>query len=68
TTHGTYIHLDNIPTALATLQDQYRNVDKKALLDTSALNYESFYIWFLLPVFLFLLTELFLPDRKSVTE
>lgn len=68
TTHGTYIHLDNIPTALATLQDQYRNVDKKALLDTSALNYESFYIWFLLPVFLFLLAELFLPDRKSVTE
>jgi Ca-activated chloride channel homolog len=68
TTHGTYIHLDNIPTALATLQDQYRNVDKKALLDTSALNYESFYIWFLLPVFLFLLTELFLPDRKSITE
>ncbi len=68
TTNGTYIHLENIPAALATIQDQYKNVDKKALLDTSALNYESYYIWFLLPVFLFLLTELFLPDRKEVKE
>lgn len=68
TTHGTYIHLEKIPAALATLQDQYKNVDKKALLDTSALNYESFYLWFVVPMFLALLAETFLPDRKKVTE
>lgn len=68
TTNGVYIHLDNVPAALASLQDQYKNVDKKALVDTSGLNYESFYLWFALPVFLFLLAELFLPDRKKVVE
>lgn len=68
TTNGTYIHLDNVATALAALQDQYKNVDKKALVDTSGLNYESFYIWLVLPMFLFLLTETFLPDRKKLAE
>jgi Ca-activated chloride channel family protein len=67
-TNGVYIRLTDIPTALATLQEQYKNVDRKALVDTTALNYESFYIWFLLPMFLLLLAELFLPDRKKVKE
>ena len=65
TTNGAYIHLTDIPAALTILQDQYKNVEKKALVDTSGLNYESFYIWFLLPMFLLLLAETFLPDRKK---
>lgn len=65
-THGVYIHLDNIPGALATLQDQYKNVDRKALVDITGLNYESFYLWFAVPMFLFLLAEMFLPDRKKL--
>jgi Ca-activated chloride channel family protein len=65
-TNGVYIRLTDVPAALVTLQDQYRNVEKKALVDTTSLNYESFYIWFLLPVFLLLLAELFIPDRKKV--
>lgn len=68
TTNGTYIQLGDIPSAVSILQDQYKDVEKKALVDTSALNYESYYWWFLLPVFLLLLTELFLPDRKKVVE
>lgn len=67
-TNGAYIHLENRQAALATLQDQYKNVDKKALVDTSGLNYESFYLWFLLPMLLLLLAETFLPDRKKVDE
>lgn len=68
TTHGAYIHLENAPAALAALQEQYKNVDKKALVDTTGLNYESFYLWFVLPMVIFLLVETFLPDRKKVTE
>lgn len=68
TTNGTYVHLDAVPPAVATLLDQYKNVDKKALADTTGLSYESFYWWFLLPVFLFLLAELFIPDRRKVNK
>lgn len=67
-TNGTYIHLETTAPALNTLLDQYKNVDKKALADTSGLSYESFYWWLLFPMFLLLLSELFLPDRKTVTE
>ena len=65
-TNGTYIQLNEVTPALATLQDQYKNVEKKALVDTTALSYESYFVWFLLPVFLLLLAETFLPDRKKV--
>ena len=68
TSNGTYIHLQAAAPALATLLDQYRNVNKKALADTSGLSYQSFYWWLLLPVFLMLLAELFIPDRKKVTQ
>lgn len=66
TTNGAYIHLNTITGALAALQDQYKNVEKKALVDTAGLNYESFYMWLALPMFLLLLSELFLPDRKKL--
>lgn len=67
TTNGAYIRLDNIPAAWAALQEQYKNVDKKALVDTTGLNYESFYLWLAVPMFLLLLAELFLPDRKKLS-
>ncbi len=67
-TNGAYIHLTDINAALATLQEQYKNVEKKALVDTSGLNYESFYIWLMLPMFILLLVETFLPDRKKLAE
>lgn len=65
-TNGAYIHLEATAPALTTLLDQYKNVDKKALADTSGMSYQSFYWWLLLPMFLLLLAELFLPDRKNV--
>jgi Ca-activated chloride channel family protein len=67
-TNGTYIHLGATAPTLATLLDTHKNVDKKALADISGLAYESFYWWLLLPMFLLLLIELFLPDRKKVAE
>ena len=51
---------------MSILLDQYKNVDKKALVDTTGLTYESFYWWLLLPMFMLLLVELFLPDRKKL--
>ena len=66
--NGTYVHLEGLAPALSSLLAQYKNVDKKALADTSGLSYQSFYWWILLPVFLLLLAELFLPDRKKIVE
>lgn len=65
-TNGAYVHLDAVAPTMTALLDQYKDVDKKALVDTTGLTYESFYWWLLLPMFVLLLAELFLPDRKKV--
>jgi Ca-activated chloride channel family protein len=67
-TNGAYIHLQATAPALSALLEQYKNVDKKALIDTTGLSYESFYWWLLLPMFLLLVFELFFPDRKKQTQ
>jgi len=67
-TNGVFVHLEAVASATTTLLDQYKNVDKKALVDTTGLIYESFYWWLLLPMFILLLAELFIPDRKKLTK
>lgn len=64
-TNGVYVHLQSSASALTAILDQYKDVDKKALVDTTGLSYESFYWWLLLPMFLLLLFEIFLPDRRK---
>lgn len=67
-TNGVYQHLLQQQPVLAALEDQYKDVERVALPDTSGLYYESFYWWFLLPAFLLLVAELFLPERKKLSK
>jgi len=63
---GTYVHLQATDDAVAAITSQFADIEKKALTDTSLYNYESFYWWLVLPMFLFLVAELFISDRKKV--
>jgi Ca-activated chloride channel family protein len=63
---GNYIHLSNAPEGLAQLQTEFSLAEKKVLVDKSLLGYESFYWWFAIPMLLFLLMEVFFPDRKKI--
>ncbi len=66
TTKGKYIHLEDPASATTEIITQLSTADKKALLDTSLLSYQSFYTWLAIPMLLFLLIEIFFPDRKKV--
>ncbi|MGN6166440.1 MAG: VWA domain-containing protein [Flavisolibacter sp.] len=66
TTNGTYIHLESADAAVKEIMAQYAQIDKKALGDTSLYTYETFYVWLAAPMLLFLLVELFIPDRKKI--
>ncbi len=66
TTTGKYIHLEDPASATTEIITQLSTADKKALLDTSLLSYQSFYTWLAIPMLLFLLIEIFFPDRKKV--
>jgi Ca-activated chloride channel family protein len=66
TTKGKYINLADPLNASSDIIAQLADADKKTLPDTSLLNYQSFYAWLAIPMLLFLLLEIFLPDRKKV--
>lgn len=65
TTNGIYVHLQNSDAAVKQVMNQYTQIEKKALGDTSLYTYESYYMWLALPMLLLLVTETFLPDRKK---
>jgi len=65
-THGIYVHLEGSDEAVQALMNQYAQIDKKALGDTSLFNYESFFYWLAIPMLLFLIAEIFIPDRKTI--
>jgi Ca-activated chloride channel homolog len=66
TSQGAYVHLENSDEAVAQVTAQYGQIEKKALVDTSLFNYQTFYSWLAIPMLLFLLIEIFIPDRKKV--
>ncbi|MEJ7911813.1 MAG: VWA domain-containing protein [Chitinophagaceae bacterium] len=65
---GVYVNITNSNEAVVTLVGEFAAVEKKALVDVSLLNYQTFYYWFGLPMLLLLLIEIFLPDRKKVKQ
>lgn len=67
-TNGVYIHLQSADAAVKQVLNQYAQIEKKALGDTSLYNYESFYAWLAAPMLLLLIVETFLPDRKKTRE
>lgn len=65
-TNGIYVHLQSSDAAVKQVMNQYTQIEKKALGDTSLYTYESYYTWLALPMLLLLIAETFLPDRKKV--
>lgn len=65
-TNGTYVHLESADAAVGTVLAQYSQIEKKALGDVSSYTYNTFYMWVAVPMLLFLLVELFIPDRKKL--
>lgn len=66
TTNGIYVHLQNADAAVSSVMGQLGQIEKKALGDTSMYTYETFYAWLALPMAIFLIAEIFLPDRKKI--
>jgi len=64
-TNGTYVRLQNIDQAVNQLMQQLSQVEKKSFTDVSLLDYKSYYLWFAAPMFLLLIAEFLLPERKK---
>lgn len=65
-TNGIYVHLESADAAVKQIMNQYSQIDKKALGDTSLYTYQTYYAWLAVPMLLLLVAATFLPDRKKV--
>jgi Ca-activated chloride channel homolog len=64
-TNGTYVHLESSEAAVNQVMEQYTDIEKKALGDTSLFNYQTFYMWVVAPMLLLLLIDLLMSNRKK---
>jgi Ca-activated chloride channel homolog len=65
-TNGIYIHLQNSDEAVSSLQKQLLQIDRKAFGDVSLMNFKTYYLWLVGAMFILLVTENFIPEKKKV--
>ena len=63
-TNGIYVHYESSDQTVDELMKQLSQVEKKTFTDVSLLNYKTYYMWFTVLMFLLLIFEFILPERK----
>lgn len=63
-THGIYLRLDDTDEAATKIMAQLATIEQTATGDKSFTDYKSYFQWFLAAALIFLLVELFIPERK----
>jgi Ca-activated chloride channel family protein len=64
-TNGVYIHLQSIDEAAGSLLKQLSQIEGKAYADVSLMNFKTYYFGFVAAMFILLLAENFIPDKKK---
>lgn len=67
-TNGIYVHLQSSEEAVAAIKKQLSQIDRKAYGDVSLMNYSNYFGWFAAGMFLLLLLEIFIPERRSFKQ
>ncbi|MEI2739027.1 MAG: VWA domain-containing protein [Chitinophagaceae bacterium] len=65
-TNGIYIRLQSSDEAVAALTKQLSQIDRKSFTDLSQVSFKTYFIWFTAAMFLLLLLENFIPERKKM--
>ena len=64
-TNGIYVHLLDTDEAVAAVKAQLSQIERKAFNDVSMMSFQNYFIWFAAAMFLLLLVENFIPERKK---
>jgi len=67
-TQGVYIHLQNSEEVVNSLISQLSQIAKKPLTNSALLDYKTFYIWLAAAMFVLLLMENYIPERKRIVS
>lgn len=63
-TNGIYVHFESSDQTINELMQQLSQVEKKTFTDVSLLNYTTYYMWFAGLMFVLLILEFVLPERR----
>ena len=64
-TNGIYIRLQSSDAAVVLLKRQLSQIEKKSFADVSQVNFKSYFMWFAAAMFILLLIENFIPERRK---
>jgi Ca-activated chloride channel homolog len=65
-TNGIYIRLQNTGETVKEMLNHLSQIEKKSFTDFSLMNFKTYYWWFATAMFLLMLAEVFIPERKKV--
>ena len=65
TSNGLYIRLEDTDAAVKQIVDRLGTIEQKSLQDEAYIDYKSFFQWFVAAALLFLIVEIFIPERKK---
>ena len=65
-TNGIYIRLQSSEAAVTTMKTQLAQIDRKSFGDVSLMNFTTYYPWFAAAMFLLLLVEIFIPEKRKI--
>ena len=65
TTNGVYIRLESSEEAVSVLKSQLSQIDRKAFGDVNMMNFKNYFLWFAAAMFILLVAENFIPERKK---
>lgn len=66
TSNGEYVRLEDTDAAVQQIIDRLGTIEQKSLQDAAYIDYKSFFQWFIVAALLFLIVELFIPERKKI--
>jgi Ca-activated chloride channel family protein len=64
-TNGVYIRFQSSDEAVSLLKGQLSQIDRKAFGDESMMNFRNYFLWFTAAMFILLVIEQFIPERKK---
>jgi Ca-activated chloride channel family protein len=67
TTNGIYSRLQSSDETVAVLKGQLSQIDRKAFGDVSMMSFQNYFLWFAAVMFILLIVEVFIPERKKNT-
>lgn len=63
-TNGVYVRLQDSDDAVRQLKAQLSQIETRAYGDVSLMNFNTYYVWFALAMFILILAEYFIPETK----